>query len=581
MASRIAVRSALVALQFLSGCGQDAKGESVIVRSRSSPMLDFPGHSYIHVRTTQPYAHPLQEGARGAECLEAHVWVILSEDGGSVVRVLKRELVLSDYKWFFDTSDLSKRAGTHMKEFGFDLRRGEWLVGTDDVERDDAMTKEFLMEWRPRLKEETEGAIVTSGVAEAVETATIEADKAGGPARFMVRIAARWGRRTVSQVHSLDDLDERFPMLQVAGEVGGAASIGLPNTRESLTEHAALAELHASPGLDRRIEAQRSREGISQPEGRSPDEEPTDGVVREDPARLARENEGQQGDERRTPEAQAEAERIAQERKREYEERQRREAAEELRTQEARRKLVVGTYRATTTTTDFIHYRYKRPKGDQLVAGKDIDYTITLNGDGTASIMFRVLDATRGTATGTWRLDEQAPKDIVRLHFTAKGDNPGGKWPQAIPEGGEMRLSADGTRIEGNLFGPSVTGGEAYRVKAEDGTTSPASPPEPTSKPLGAADFVGTYEATAESIGDRKVTFRLDLGKDGTFVSTFRSGTKATQVHRGRWKLGDGVVALEATSVNGIRLKEPKASDVRIDGADLLADDYRLRRTGK
>lgn len=215
-----------------------------------------------------------------------------------------------------------------------------------------------------------------------------------------------------------------------------------------------------------------------------------------------------------------------------------------------------------------------------------VQYLIELGADRSVRAMLRVSGSIVWQRSGEWFIGkrddgslttlveddgQEARVSYVGVVVMLKPEGVGDYMP---PEGRmQIEVWADGRDAKATLVGRGIQ--HLKRIGA------PGAAPEASTAPATAADLVGTYEVTPESLGGRQLTFRLVLSKDGTFANTFRSGTKTTQVHRGTWKFEQGRVALEATTLNGSRMRESKTTEVSLDGAELVVEDFRLRKTTK
>lgn len=281
--------------------------------------------------------------------------------------------------------------------------------------------------------------------------------------------------------------------------------------------------------------------------------------------------EAEQRDAARAAEEKAEREARAA-RDRQEAEAEARRAAERAAGEAKRRAAIVaavpGTFRALGESLANLSNLSADPQ-------RDIVFDVVLRAGGAAEAVLRVKGRVRGQSSGAWEVDFERTDRImaIALRFDWKATS----QLEGIPASGAFEAQIDdgsAPTLVGPFFGQGKTTCYVRRV-------GDAAAPADTAKPLTAADLVGEYEAAVELGGGRRSSLRLVLSRDGTFSDTYKTGDRPPKSHRGTWKLEDGKVVLHATTLNGSPMEETGQAFVLIDGADLLVQDWRLRRVAK
>lgn len=231
-------------------------------------------------------------------------------------------------------------------------------------------------------------------------------------------------------------------------------------------------------------------------------------------------------------------------RDREEAEAEARRAAERAAAEEKRRADIVaavpGTYRASGESLANLSNLSADPQ-------RDIVFEVALRAGGAAEAALRVKGRVRGQSSGTWEVDFERTDRImaIALRFDWKATS----QMEGVPASGAFEAQIDdgsAPTLVGPFFGQGKT--PCYFRRVGD-----AAAPADTAKPQTAADLVGEYEPTPETLGDRKVTFRIVLSKDSTFTTTFKGESGSAKVYKGSWKFDGEKVIMTATALNGRR----------------------------
>lgn len=281
--------------------------------------------------------------------------------------------------------------------------------------------------------------------------------------------------------------------------------------------------------------------------------------------------EAEQRDAARAAEEKAEREARAA-RDRQEAEAEARRAAERAAAEEKRRADIVaavpGTYRALGESLANLSNLSADPQ-------RDIVFEVALRAGGAAEAVLQVKGRVRGQSSGTWEVDFERTDRImaIALRFDWKATS----QMDGVPASGACEAQIDdgsAPTLVGPFFGQGRT--TCYFRRVGD-----AAAPGDAAKPLTAADLVGEYEPTPETLGDRKVTFRIVLSKDSTFTTTFKGESGSARVYKGSWKFDGEKVIMTATTLNGTRLREQQVEEIPLDGDELVAGEYWMRKVKK
>lgn len=214
-----------------------------------------------------------------------------------------------------------------------------------------------------------------------------------------------------------------------------------------------------------------------------------------------------------------------------------------------------------------------------------VQYVLELGADRTAKATLKISGTVVWERNGEWAIDKledgnwaasteddgtTATAQFVRAAVTLQSAGVGDYMP---PEGRLLvEIWAERADVRATLVGR----GEQWMRRTGGGATE-ATPVGPAT----AADLVGEYQPTPETLGDRKVTFRIVLSKDSTFTTTFKGESGSAKVYKGSWRFDGEKVIMTATTLNGTRLREQQVEEIPLDGDELVAGEYWMRKVKK